>query len=62
MPHSDHDGPLVKRQKTKAVVKRQVAPRHGSTIFAPFRVRNYALVVTIDRNKKKGMDAKIVRP
>ncbi|KAB5535229.1 WD domain-containing protein [Coniochaeta sp. 2T2.1] len=37
MPHSDHDGPLVKRQRTTAVAKRQPASTRGSAIFAPFR-------------------------
>ena len=39
MPHSEHDGPLVKRQRTTAVAKRQSASTRGSAIFAPFRVR-----------------------
>ncbi|KAL1852070.1 hypothetical protein VTK73DRAFT_9306 [Phialemonium thermophilum] len=38
MPHSDHDEPIVKRQKVHAVATRpQPASGRGSTIFAPFR-------------------------
>ncbi|KAH8173195.1 hypothetical protein LIA77_07450 [Sarocladium implicatum] len=36
-PHASSEGPLVKRQKTSAPVKRQKATDNASRIFAPFR-------------------------
>ncbi|KAI0106288.1 WD domain-containing protein [Nemania sp. FL0031] len=37
MPHSEQDGPLVKRQKLGAVVKSKTPAGHRSRIFAPYR-------------------------
>ncbi|GJC94196.1 WD repeat domain-containing protein [Colletotrichum higginsianum] len=38
MPHSENDGPLVKRQKLTVVSKSATATRQSSRIFAPFRI------------------------
>ncbi|KAI2624145.1 WD domain-containing protein [Hypoxylon sp. NC1633] len=37
MPHSEHDGPLVKRQKLTSVAKSKPALSEHSRIFAPYR-------------------------
>ncbi|KAF6844487.1 U3 small nucleolar RNA-associated protein 21-like protein [Colletotrichum musicola] len=37
MPHSEHEGPLVKRQKLNVASKPSSASRQSSRIFAPFR-------------------------
>ncbi|KAI1342387.1 WD domain-containing protein [Xylariaceae sp. FL0016] len=37
MPHSDVDGPLVKRQKVQAVAKSKPSSSRQSRIFAPYR-------------------------
>jgi len=37
MPHAQHDGPLVKRQKVKAVAQAKPAAPGQSRIFAPYR-------------------------
>ncbi|KAH6677910.1 WD domain-containing protein [Plectosphaerella plurivora] len=37
MPHSEPEGPLVKRQKLNAATKASAAAKQGSRIFAPFR-------------------------
>ncbi|KAK2008500.1 WD domain-containing protein [Colletotrichum eremochloae] len=37
MPHSEHEGPLVKRQKLNVASKPATAMRQSSRIFAPFR-------------------------
>lgn len=39
MPHSEPEGPLVKRQKLNVAAKASAAAKQGSRIFAPFRVR-----------------------
>ncbi|KAI1461286.1 WD domain-containing protein [Annulohypoxylon moriforme] len=37
MPHSEHEGPLVKRQKLNSVAKPQSSASQQSRIFAPYR-------------------------
>ncbi|KAI1450333.1 WD domain-containing protein [Annulohypoxylon stygium] len=37
MPHSEHEGPLVKRQKLNSIAKPQSSSSQQSRIFAPYR-------------------------
>ncbi|KAI2473032.1 WD domain-containing protein [Annulohypoxylon bovei var. microspora] len=37
MPHSEHEGPLVKRQKLNSIAKSQSSASQQSRIFAPYR-------------------------